>query len=158
MNRGTENASFGHSPDSRPWDEAVKYGFISAGGGEWYSNTLALLNPEDRVWVKAPGYGFVGIGRVTGKSERASEFRVKTPQGELPVLDVVKGNFHRQFADDPTRGEYFVPVEWLQTVPIENAFNEVGLFGNQNTVCRPVTPKWRHTVERLKERFPKHRA
>jgi len=26
-------------------------------------------------------------------------------------------------------------------------------FGNQNTVCKPTTPKWRTTVERLKERW-----
>ena len=31
--------------------------------------------------------------------------------------------------------------------------NDVGLFGNQNTVCKPTAPKWRSTVERLKERF-----
>ncbi len=33
------------------------------------------------------------------------------------------------------------------------AINEVGVFGNQNTVCQPTTPKWRHTVERLKLAF-----
>jgi type I restriction enzyme, R subunit len=27
--------------------------------------------------------------------------------------------------------------------------------GNQNTVCQPTTPKWRHTIERLKAHFPK---
>jgi uncharacterized protein YeaO (DUF488 family) len=32
-------------------------------------------------------------------------------------------------------------------------FWEVGLFGNQNTVCQPSTQKWRHTIERLKTRF-----
>jgi hypothetical protein len=74
----------------RSWADARKYGFLSAGGGEWYSNTLALLNPGDRVWVKAPGYGFVGVGRVTGHSEPASSYRLKTDQGELPILDVVK--------------------------------------------------------------------
>jgi hypothetical protein len=46
------------------------------------------------------------------------------------------------------------PSKWLQTVPIEKAINEVGLFGNQNTVCKPITPKWRATVERLKQCFP----
>jgi hypothetical protein len=74
----------------------------------------------------------------------------------LPVLDVVKGNSHRQFADDPKRSEHFVPIERLATVAIENAFNEVGLFGNQNTGYTPKTPKWRHTVERLKELFPQY--
>lgn len=149
-------ACYGYSPEGRPWDEAVKYGFISAGGGEWYSNTLSLLSPGDRVWVKAPGHGFVGVGIVTGKSVRATEFKIKTAEGEHPVLSVVRGNFHRNVADDPKRSEYFVPIDWLSTVPIEKAFNEAGLFGNQNTVCRPKTPKWRHTVERLKQLFPEH--
>jgi hypothetical protein len=47
-----------------------------------------------------------------------------------------------------------VPVQWLQTVPLEEAVQEIGLFGNQNTVCKPPAPKWRSTVERLKEKFP----
>ena len=45
-------------------------------------------------------------------------------------------------------------VRWLDALPLGRAVNEVGLFGNQNTVCRPATPKWRHTVERLKTYFP----
>jgi hypothetical protein len=149
-------ANYGHSATGRPWEEAERYGFISAGGGEWYSNTLALLSPGDRVWVQAPGYGYVGVGRVTGPPELASEFRVRTPQGEKPILDVVKGDFHRSLANDPKGSEYFVPIRWLDTVPIERAYNEVGFFGNQNTVCRPKTPKWRHTVARLKELFPRN--
>ena len=49
--------------------------------------------------------------------------------------------------------EYFVQVKWLYTVPLQLAFNELRLFGNQNMVCQPTTPKWRHTVERLKSAF-----
>jgi hypothetical protein len=148
-------ACFGHG-SARSWEEAVKYRFICAGGGAWYSNTLKLLKPDDRVWVKAPGFGFVGVGRVTGPSEPASSFRVNTPTGEMPVLETLKeGTYHREFADDPDRCEYFVPMRWLQTVPIERAINEPGLFGNQNTVCKPVTPKWPSTVARLQEHFPK---
>lgn len=51
-------------------------------------------------------------------------------------------------ADDVA--EYVVPVKWLHTVPAAKAFSETGLFGNQNTVCKPVATKWRHTVERLR--------
>lgn len=36
-------------------------------------------------------------------------------------------------------------------MPIERAVNEIGMFRNQNTVCVPKTPKWRHKVERLKQ-------
>jgi hypothetical protein len=147
-------ACFGHGP-GRSWAEAVKYGFLSAGGGEWYSNTLSLLSPGDRVWVKAPGYGFVGVGRVLGPPEPASSFRVKTPEGEKPALDVLTQGTYQKDADDPKRSEYFVPMRWLDTVPIEKGFDEVGLFGNQNTVCRPKTPKWQYTVTQLKEHFPK---
>lgn len=44
-----------------------------------------------------------------------------------------------------------VPVSWLHQVPETQAVNEVGLFGNQNSVARPRSPKWEHTVKRLKE-------
>jgi Endonuclease NucS len=146
--------SFGHG-ESRSWADAVQYGFISAGGGAWYSKTLQLLNLGDRVWVNVPGgYGYVGVGRVIGRASPASTFTVTTPQGEVPVLDVAKGGtYHREFVNDPERCEYFVPIRWLQTLPLEKAVREIGFFGNQNSVCKPTTPKWRATVERLKERF-----
>lgn len=146
--------SYGHS-ETRSWADAVDFGFICGGGGAWYSRTLQLLSPGDRVWVKVPGSGFVGVGRVTGRTQPASTFKVNTAEGEIPVLDVAKrGSYHREFFDDPERCEYFVSVQWLQTVPLEQAVQEIGLFGNQNTVCKPTTPKWRATVERLQEKFP----
>lgn len=146
--------SFGHGT-SRSWDDAVEFGFICGGGGAWYSRTLQLLSPGDRVWVKVPGAGFVGVGRVIGHSQPASSFKVPTNQGEMPVLDVAKrGSYHAEYLNDPERCEYFVPVKWLQTVPIQQAVQEIGMFGNQNTVCRPTTLLWRTTVERLKIKFP----
>ena len=41
---GEYYVSFGHGT-SRDWNEAVKYGFISGGGGAWYTKTLQLLHP-----------------------------------------------------------------------------------------------------------------
>ena len=143
--------SFG-DPANRLWDEAVKYGFISAGGGTWYSNTLRMLAEGDRVWVKIPGKGFVGVGKITGLRISAADFRIEG----RPALDVLKANYHREFVDDPEKAEYFVPVRWLQTVPEDQAVQELGMFGNQNTVCKPKTPQWRTTVERLKQRFTGH--
>ncbi|MBS9405581.1 hypothetical protein KG088_18460 [Halomonas sp. TRM85114] len=52
---------------------------------------------------------------------------------------------------DDDEAEYLVPVRWLHTVSCKEAFSEVGLFGNQKTVCKPTTPKWSHTVSRLKQ-------
>ena len=135
--------------------DAIKYGFICGGGGSWYSKTLQLLNPGDRVWAKVPGAGFVGVGRVTGHAQKYKDFVVQTSEGEMPFSKALRnGHYHEQLADDDERCEYFVPVRWLQTVPVAQAVQEIGMFGNQNTVCQPKTPKWRTTVERLKERFP----
>lgn len=147
-------ASYGLGGNTRSWDEARRYGFVSAGGGSWYSNTLNLLTVGDRIWVKAPGHGFLGVGEVAGSPVPFGEFVVSTPDGDRPALGVLtEGDYHRALADDPERSEYFVPVRWLHTVPLNEAVNEIGLFGNQNTVCKPTTPKWRTTVERLKERW-----
>ena len=147
-------ANFGHG-SARSWAEGMKYGFISAGGGTWYSKSLGLLRTGDRVWVNAPGNGYVGVGIVKGPAQPITSFTVETPEGEKPAAEVLtEGSYHREFIDDPEQREYFVPVRWLDVTPLDNAFKEIGLFGVQNTVSKPVKPKWRHTIERLKARFP----
>lgn len=138
------------------WEEARRYGFISAGGGSWYSQTLKMLSPGDRVWVKIPKAGYVGVGRVTEAVQSVNEFKVATSAGDRPCLEVLSTNEQlRRTAADDDKAEHFVRVNWLDTVPEAKAVKELGLFGNQNTVCQPTTPKWRHTVERLKTYSPK---
>nr|WP_226048457.1 hypothetical protein [Geobacter anodireducens] len=149
---GEYYVSFGQSAD-RDWKEAVKFGFISGGGGRWYSQTLFMLSPGDRVWVNIPQQGYVGVGKVISGAVRASEFKVNVDGVERSLLDVAQSNYHRQFNDDEEKSEYFVPVEWICTKPINEAVSEVGFFGNQNTVARPKTHKWNHTIEQLKQRF-----
>jgi hypothetical protein len=148
-------ANFGYAGKTRSWDEAVRYGFLCAGGGSFYSKTLQLLRQDDRVWVNAPGYGYVGVGRVTGPVQPAGDFKIDTATGEVSAIEVLTGGtYHREFLSDPERCEYFVPVRWLQTAPLDKAVKEIGLFGNRDTVCKPTSPKWRYTVERLKKEFP----
>ncbi len=81
----------------------------------------------------------------------------RTPgKGDLPVLEVAKrADYFSEAINDSEQCEYFVSVKWLQTVAIDKAVQEIGFFGNQNTICKPTTPKWRNTVERLKQAFPK---
>lgn len=145
--------SFG-DPNSRVWGEARRYGFISAGGGSWYSQTLKQLQPGDRIWVKIPAKGYVGVGIVQSTVEPASSFTINTEEGEKRAMDVLEYRelYHRN-AEDPEKSEYFVSVNWLETRSEQEAVNEVGFFGNQNTVCKPTTPKWRHTVDKLKRVF-----
>jgi hypothetical protein len=147
--------SFGDAA-SRSWDDARRYGYISGGGGLWFSQTLKMLSPGDRVWVNIPKKGYVGVGEVVEGVQPAKDFKVMTEADEQLAMDVVQhGAKYKATADDPEKTEQFVRVKWLDSVDANKAFSEVGLFGNQNTVCQPTTPKWRHTVERLKVVFPK---
>ena len=145
--------SFG-SPTHRSWAEAVKYGFVSGGGAPWYSRTLRLLKPGDRVWVNVPATGYVGVGVVTGLAQPAADFLLPGANGMQPALGVLhEATYHSEHISDPERSEWFVPVKWLKTVSVDGAVKEVGFFGNQNTVCKPTDPKWRHTVDRLRQIF-----
>jgi Endonuclease NucS len=145
--------SFGDGVD-RSWDDAMHYGYVSAGDGRWYIQTLQLLTPGDRIWVRIPQRGYVGVAEVLEAAQPASTFTVQTDQGEKLAMDVVRhGDRYRQHANDPEKGEYFVRVKWLDAVPASKARSEVGFFANQNTVCQPTAPKWRHTIERLKTVF-----
>jgi hypothetical protein len=61
-----------------------------------------------------------------------------------------EGDFGKENIDNDDKAEYIVKVEWLKTVDLKKAITEIGFFGNQNTVCRPTSKKWNHTIERLK--------
>ncbi len=152
---GEYYCSFGEDAE-RSWEDAREFGFFSAGGGRWYTRTLSYLKPNDRIWVKIPGRGFVGVGRVTGPAVDAKDLLVSTPSGlELLSKASKRANYLRQWDEDEKR-EVAVSVQWIQTVPASEAFTELGLFGNQNSVCQPVSAKWRSTVDRLKVAFPEY--
>ena len=147
---GEYYVSFGEE-EGRKWDDARKYGFISAGGGPWYTKTLSLLSTGDRVWVNIPHTGYVGVGIVTEAVQQAKDVvfnneNVQTPMKDLPLLGKY---FYSE--DDPENAEYVVKVQWLKTVATSKAVKEIGFFGNQNSVCRPTAEKWTFTVDRLKK-------
>jgi hypothetical protein len=151
---GEYYVSFG---GGRNWEEARKYGFISGGGGLFYSQTLSMLTPKDRFWVNIPGgTGYVGVGQVVEAVQPVEKFMVPGPNGKtVPItsirgLHIAKGG---KSTTDVETAEYVVRVKWLKTVSEKEAVKERGFFGVQHTVARPKNPKWAHTVERLKLRF-----
>ena len=145
--------SYGVEEDSRNWEDAVKYGFISAGGGEWYTNTLKMLSPEDRIWVNIPKTGYVGVGIVKSKMQAFKDVEFEVDGEEKHMYDLpLKGKYIKN-EDDPQKSEYIVKVQWLKTVPETEAVKELGFFGNQNSVCRPLSEKWDFTIERLKKHW-----
>jgi len=141
--------SFGEGPE-RKWSDAQKYGFVSAGGGVWYTKTLSILDIGDRIWVNIPKKGYVGAGKVIGTAQKANEavFLVDGVETEFFDLDL-EGDYHRDESGD--NAEYLVKVEWIKTVPSSLAKKEIGFFGNQNTACKPINEKWLFTINRLKE-------
>jgi hypothetical protein len=150
---GEYYANFGVS-GSRSWADARKYGFISAGGGEWFTRTLNLLEPGGRVWVNRPGVGYVGVGIVAGPPVSGDDFVVETAEGARPYLEVseVRDTLAQRMAT-PGEEEVFVPVRWIKHLPESAAIRETGLFGNQNSAAKPTTPSWPTTVARLKAAF-----
>lgn len=152
---GEYYVSFGHYEDHRNWEEARKFGFISAGYGTWYTNTLSFLEPGARIWVNVPGEGYVGVGKVTEESVPVDNFLVDVGEGKKVPIWNLKLNAARmpRASKNPEKAEHLVRVKWIKTLPISKAIKEKGFFGNQNTVARPRSAKWNYTVERLKKIF-----
>lgn len=150
---GEYYVSFGHN-QGRHWDDALKYSFISAGGGRWYSKTLNQLSEGNRIWVNIPHTGYVAVGIVEEPAVMAKDFTIKTETGEMPVLEVpLKASYHKQYAENEEKSEYFVKVRWLKSFPIKQAVSELGFFGNQNSVCKPRSSRWLFTVDTLKKKW-----
>lgn len=145
---GEYYVSFGEGSE-RKWKDAQKYGFVSAGGGTWYTKTLSILHEGDRIWVNIPQKGYVGVGKVIGTAIKASEAVFCTDGTEKNFFDLeLEGNYYRNETDE--NAEYLVKVEWIKMVKIHEAKKEIGFFGNQNTACKPVNDKWIFTIDRLK--------
>lgn len=116
--------SFGDDAE-RVWDDARDLGFVSAGGGEWYSRSLRSVPEGARIWACIPKLGYVGVGIVTGPPQRFddSEFR-NNPELKAPYR-------HANGED-----EWVLPVQWIATVPKDKAVWQKGMFANQNTAAR----------------------
>lgn len=146
---GEYYVSFGEGPERR-WSDAQKYGFISAGGGSWYTKTLSILNVGDRIWVNIPQKGYVGVGKVTETSVKANEAIFIADGIEKDFFNLeLEGHYLKNESDE--NAEYIVKVEWIKTVKVSSAKKEIGFFGNQNSACKPVNDKWIFTINRLKE-------
>ena len=141
--------SFGIGP--RQWTDAQKYGFISAGGGSWYSGTLKLLSHGDRVWVNIPHSGYVGVGIVQEEAQPAKDVTFDIDGQKLGFADIPVQGEYLYDVEDAEKAEYVVKIDWIKTVSEAQAVKELGFFGNQNSVCRPRAQRWEFTVERLKK-------
>ena len=142
--------TFGEESRIRSWDDARRYGFVSAGGGEWYSRSLRGLPVGGRVFVYVPKAGYVAVGTVTGPAE-VFDNAVLTVDGvprRMTELDLSAE--YRHPGEGPGREEYIVPVAWTRSLDRAAAIRERGLFANQHSACKLRN---RFTLETLTRRF-----
>jgi hypothetical protein len=128
--------------DRRRWSDMRRYGFVSAGGGRWYSRTLRMLEPGHRVWALIPRVGYVGVGEVVDPVVPVAASGLLDLPLEAPAMD--------RSIDDPDRSEYVVRVRWIHAVAREDAFWIPGLYANENSVTR-MRDQW--TLQRLCDAF-----
>lgn len=121
---------------SRSWEDAMKYGFISAGNGSWYNRTLYNLREGNRVFCMMPGKGYIGIGEVIEEAKPLRDFEVMYNERskKLIELDIFEGMKHD--LDNDEMCEHVVKVNWLHHVSLRDAFKIPGLKANQNTVFK----------------------
>lgn len=130
--------SFGDEADGRSWDDAARYGFVSAGGGAWHSGTLKALPTGARVFVHIPKHGYVGVGTVTGEAMPFDRAEVQVDGTTSLLADFpLQGSYqHRDGGDTEESAEYIVPVDWHSTKTKDQAFWKQGMFANQHSACR----------------------
>ena len=131
--------SFGDG-SSRSWDDALRYGFVSAGGGPFYSRTIRRLPVGARVEVHLPKAGYVAVGIVLDEAERFGRAQVIVDGDWVRLADQSLTGGYRHVADDEQvtedNDEYIVPVRWIDARPRSQAYWEKGMFANENSACR----------------------
>lgn len=119
--------------ESRAWEDMRRYGFLSAGGGRYYSDFLGKLTPGSQVLAYQKGYGYVGYGMVTAPPVPVQEFLVDgKPILNLPLQQPRLDHD----AKDLESCEYLAAVKWNKTLPLTEARTFSGVFANQNIVCK----------------------
>ncbi|EXG82376.1 endonuclease NucS domain-containing protein [Cryptosporangium arvum] len=129
--------AFGEEAGSRNWDDARSYGFVSAGGGTWFTKTLRALPVGARIFVHIPKNGYVGVGIVAGPAQTSTDAVLTINLDRQQFTDLaLQGSYRLGEPIDPDHAEYIVPVEWIHTRDRDQAIWQRGMFANQNSACK----------------------
>src|SRR5699024_3299376 len=72
---------------NRNWEDAVKFGFVSAGNGLWYTRTLKQLEKGNRIFCMIPKQGYVGIGEVVEEVQPIKDIMVEVDGVSKRLID-----------------------------------------------------------------------
>ena len=138
----------------RSWEDGLQYGFISAGGGNWYSSTLRKLPVDARVNVYLPQRGYVAVGTTLAPARRFDQTEVEVDGQRRRLLDLpLRASYVHTPGSDPDSddmAEYAVPVRWIRAVPADQAYREPGMFASQHSACKL---RQDFTLQKLAEHF-----
>lgn len=138
----------------RSWEGAMRYGFLSAGGGDRYTKPLDNLFPGARVFLYKPYpvKGYVGVGIVKERAKPVTEFTVDIDGQTVSILEASLADPEkvRHDAGNPALCEHLVRVEWLRVRSVEDPVWQAGLFTNQIPACKL---RDRETIEYLETEF-----
>lgn len=146
-------ANFGDG-ESRSWEDGRQWGFISAGGGAFYSSTLRKVPVGARVNVYLPQRGYVAIGTTLAPASRFNETEVHVDGRTRPLAEVAtRASYRHTPGSEPESdeiAEYAIPVRWFTAVPADQAYREPGMFASQHSACKL---RQDFTLQKLSEHF-----
>ena len=135
---------------ARDWDDYRRHGFISAGWGSRYRDTMLGFHVGDVVAAYLKGYGYVGIGRIKETAQMIREVRVNgTRLLDLP-LNATDADHD---CDDVDESEYVCLVKWIKRVPREKAKWKPGAGLFTTPMIRASLNGQRKTVRFLEREF-----
>lgn len=137
----------------RNWDDCRKYEFLCAGGDLKWSDPLKRLEKGDIVVAYLKSFGYVGIGRITGKHQKAIDFITKTGKKLIELKDkLTEPNIFDNFNSD-AEAQYVVGVKWIKAIDRDKAKwkKNSGLFTSQLVVASLLNQA--KTIDFLEKEF-----
>lgn len=132
------------------WEDAVKYGFLSAGiGGS--GKTIKNIAKGDMVFCHMKGHGFMGVGICVTTAMPMSNFNVQDSTGT--EINIAKLPWTSEEARKRSQeyDDWFIGIKWLQHVDsLSNGYWENG-FKVQPTVAYTSTDET--TYKKVLEHF-----
>ena len=140
-----------YGPDyHRPWDEAERHGFLSAGGES--GQNLDLVQPGDWLWIHVPKKGYVDVGKAISKAHCRDSFAELLPE----IRGLTSWVLQPRSKNEITY-ERFVRVVWGRAggpspVPIGRREGKPRFYMNRRcyVVQNPDADSWADTIEWLK--------
>jgi len=132
------------------WEDCREFGFVSAGGGKRYSDSLQKLKIGDKIFVYLKNHGYLGYGEVVKDVVPVTQFTDERSGQNIIELPLKDSPQFSQNLHDPEKLDYLVGVSWINSVPKSEAKKFTGIFANQNIVCKLRDTK---TLEFLRNSF-----